>query len=65
MEVNFTISWWWIPLALVILAFVVPPIWPGRQKGSYDFYTPVVAAGVFLLFMVAAIGVTVGHFIGG
>lgn len=65
MDVSFTIAWWWLPLALVIMAFIVPNIWPGESSGSYDFFTPVVSAAVFLLFIVAAIGVTIGYLIGG
>lgn len=64
MTVNFTMSWWWIPVALVVLAFVVPNIWPGKSRGDYDLFTPLVAAGVFLVFISAAIAFTVGYFIG-
>lgn len=63
-SLTITLSWWWIPLTLVVAAFVVPGIWPGfKLRGDYDLFTPLFAAAVFLFFIGAAIAVCIGYWI--
>ena len=58
---TITLAWWWIPVLLVVAAFVAPMFFPDR--GWYDF-SPIIGLGLFLIFIVAAIAVCVGVLIG-
>ena len=58
---TITISWWVIPIALVF-AGIVGALIIG-DGGSYDFVSPLFAAAIFFIFVAAAIGITVGHWL--
>ena len=59
-----TISWWWFPVGLVALAFIVPAIWPGfRLRGDYDMVTPLVCAAIFIGFIGMAVAVCIGYWL--
>jgi uncharacterized membrane protein len=61
---TITFGWWVIPLILVIAAFVVPKIWFNKKSSDWDFYTPFMTLGFFAVFIVAAIAISLGYWMG-
>lgn len=52
------IAWWWIPIALALLAVAVPSML--RRQGDFDLGTPLIQLAIFAAFAMAAIGILIG-----
>jgi peptidoglycan/LPS O-acetylase OafA/YrhL len=61
---TITLSWWAIPIAILVVAIIAAYIYHVRnyQPGGYfgDFVTPIVAGTIFIAGAVLAVGLTLG-----
>lgn len=60
---TITLHWWLIPILLVVIGFLVARTKRFQGDGSPNDPRPILGLGIFAIFVVAAIGVTVGHFL--
>lgn len=56
-----TIAWWWIPVAFVIAGIAIPNFI--QRQGDWDFGTPMLQAGIFIVCISIAISLCVGRFL--
>ena len=56
---TITLHWWFVPAALVVMAFVYA-LWP-RRHHDWDFVSPIVSLGIFLTLLLVAGAFTLGH----
>jgi len=64
--VTITLHWWAWPIALLVaglLAAVYVASKTDRGGNFPDVFTPLVAFGVFLIGLAAALGALIGHFL--
>lgn len=61
---TITLQWWLLPVGLVIAAFVVPSIVSVMTpRRDWDFVTPFLCFGIFILFTACAIAVCIGKWL--
>jgi len=56
---TITLHWWYVPIVLVIAAFVGPMLLPAPR--DYDFFTPLVGAAIFIGCLAMALMFTLGR----
>jgi len=59
--ITVTIHWWYLPLLFVVAALFVPYFF--RERGDYDFGTPLLGLAVFAALVMAALGILIGHYL--
>lgn len=59
---TITLHWWVWPLAFFLAGVVGAALLGRRAMRDYDMVTPLLAAGTFLLGLVAAVATVIGHF---
>jgi hypothetical protein len=57
--VTITLHWWYVPIALVVLAFVLPMLLPRAR--DWDFVTPIVGLAIFIGCLAMAAAFALGH----
>ena len=54
---TITLHWWYVPIVLAVLGISIPALL--RDRGDYDFFTPMLQVAIFGVCMSGALFFTV------